>query len=90
MTILNLEEAAAFLKISKRSLRDKMRREPIPCTKLGAKWLFSDKQLTEYVEKKTKALFNPVQGVTSICSSPPKPMGRRRNKPYGYFNRNSE
>lgn len=48
---LNIEGAAAFLKVSPHTLRKKAQKSNIPCYKRNGKWLFSKKELTEYIQQ---------------------------------------
>jgi len=51
MAILNIDEAAEYLCMSRRSLETLVRAGNIPGAQLIGKWIFSERQLTEFVEK---------------------------------------
>lgn len=48
---LDIDGAAAFLKISPSTLRKKAQKNAIPCFKRNNKWLFSKLELTAYIQQ---------------------------------------
>lgn len=48
---LDIEGASEYLKASIHTLRKKAQNSSIPCYKRGNKWLFSKKELREYIEQ---------------------------------------
>jgi len=50
MAILDIIEAAKFLKMSRRSLETLVRDGKVPGTQLVGKWVFSEQQLVKHVE----------------------------------------
>jgi excisionase family DNA binding protein len=54
MGILNLNEAAKFLKMCPATLYKLITDHKIPATQLAGKWVFSEKQLIEHIEHSAK------------------------------------
>jgi len=52
MAILNIEEAADYLRMSRRSLDVLVREGKVPATQLVGRWIFSEAQLVDLVEQK--------------------------------------
>lgn len=85
MAILDIEEAATYLKMCRRSLETLVREGKVPGTQLSGKWIFSEKQLTEYVE--TLSRKNTVVNVKNTSAEPKPPQkGRHRNAGYDFSN----
>jgi excisionase family DNA binding protein len=85
MAILDIEEAASYLKMCRRSLETLVRAGQIPGTQIAGKWLFSERQLVDYVEtlsiRQTKVdTTHPSTGKTSPVKK------RRRNAGYDFSN----
>jgi excisionase family DNA binding protein len=73
MAILDIDEAAEYLKMSRKSLERLVRKGEIPATQLIGKWIFSERQLTDYIE---------VLSSSNVKAPPPKeapPKQRRRS-----------
>lgn len=49
--VMTIEEAAAYLRMHPQTLREKVAAGEVPGKKLANKWVFSRKQLLEWVEK---------------------------------------
>ena len=79
MTILNIEEAADLLKMSRRSLETLVRSGKIPATEFIGKWIFSEDQLIKYVE--SLAANNIDVGTIKEPKKTPSKRGKRRNAP---------
>lgn len=77
MTILNIDEAAEFLRMSRRSLEKLVREGKVPATQLVNKWVFSDAQLQAYIEKLSEN--NVKITVDELVETAPPPNRRRRN-----------
>ena len=50
--ILTIEEAANYLRMHSQTLREKVAKGEIPGKKIANKWVFSKRELLEWVEKK--------------------------------------
>lgn len=83
MTILNIEEAAILLKMCRRSLETLVRKGEVPGTQLSGKWIFSEKQLIEYVE--TLSSKNTIVNIKNTSTETKTPqIKRRRNAGYDF------
>ena len=54
MKLLNLPEAAKFLRISKDKLRDLAADGDVPGMKIGGQWRFVQERLEEYIREETE------------------------------------
>ena len=82
MAILDIEEAAKFLKMKRRSLEGLVREGKVPGTRLIGKWIFSSDQLTQLVE--SNAMNDAESAALSHSQSDPTQLvpvkkTRRRN-----------
>lgn len=60
--ILTLEEAASFLRISKRSVYRMLKERSIPARKIMHKWRFDRDQLKEWIRSEAAAVAGAVDG----------------------------
>lgn len=72
MAILDIIEAAKFLKMSRRSLETLVRDGKVPATQLVGKWIFSEGQLVDHVEHQAD------ERVTAAPVPPRKVAPKRR------------
>ena len=54
MKLLNLPEAAKFLRISKDKLRDLAAAGDVPGMKIGGQWRFVQERLEDYIREETE------------------------------------
>jgi len=83
MAILNVVEAADFLKMSRRSLETLVRLGKVPGAQLVNKWVFSEQQLIDFVEAQATEQAN-ANATTNLHDMLPIGPTRKRN-PSGPF-----
>ena len=78
MAILDIDEAAHYLRMCRASLEKLVRAGQVPGTKLVDKWVFSEKQLEQYVEKLSEKNIASYEVIEN--GDKPPTRGRRRNE----------
>ena len=86
MKLLNLHEAATFLRISKDKLRDLAAAGDVPGIKIGGQWRFVQERLEDYIREETErqtALLKTVMAapVTKMATKAAATVSRRRAIP---------
>lgn len=86
MKLLNLPEAAKFLRISKDKLRDLAAAGDVPGMKIGGQWRFVQERLEDYIREETErqtALLKTGMAapVTKIAPKATATVSRRRAIP---------
>ena len=79
MAILDIDQAADFLKMSRRSLETLVRTGKVPATRLIDKWIFSDNQLQSFIEKLSTDNLN--KNIDNYSEQKKTPPSRRRRNP---------
>jgi len=77
MAILDIDEAANYLKMSRRSLENLVKGHKLPATKMGGKWIFSEDQLLQAIEY--KCLLNNMSEEIAQQQTRPPNTRRARN-----------
>lgn len=85
ITTFDLDAAAEILKLSKYSLRKLAKDGVVPAAKIGKRWVFSDKELADYlrseIKKQTDARRGPTEAKKFEEKGPEPSLPRRRGRP---------
>lgn len=81
MKVLNLAEAAEFLRLSPYTLRELVSAGKVPGAKVGGEWRFTDESLEAYMRKLVVGENKSIAPPEILAAEPKRPARRQQRQP---------